>query len=131
MPKPGPRTTNKYSDEFKAAAVRLSQLPGFEVQDVASHGVIVDRTDQVWVGDVTYLKVRDEWRYLATVMERFSRRILGWSIGISSSTIELWSNRSARSSTFSIVIDYIHHLATYRRTSSKRNVANKQVSTFS
>lgn len=36
MPKPGPRTTYKYSDEFKATAVRLSQLPGVEVQDVAA-----------------------------------------------------------------------------------------------
>ena len=35
MPKPGPRTTYKYSDEFKATAVRLSQLPGVRVQDVA------------------------------------------------------------------------------------------------
>ena len=35
MPKPGPRTTNKYSDRFKASAVRLSQLPGVEVKDVA------------------------------------------------------------------------------------------------
>jgi transposase len=36
MPKPGPRTTNRYSDEFKATAVRLSELPGVEVQDVAA-----------------------------------------------------------------------------------------------
>lgn len=35
MPKPGPRTTAKYSDRFKATAVRLSELPGVEVQDVA------------------------------------------------------------------------------------------------
>ena len=35
MPKAGPRTTNKYTDEFKATAVRLSELPGIEVQDVA------------------------------------------------------------------------------------------------
>lgn len=35
MPKPGPRTTYKYSDEFKATAVRLSQLSGTAVQDVA------------------------------------------------------------------------------------------------
>ena len=35
MPKPGPRTTNKYTAEFKATAVRLSELPGVEVQDVA------------------------------------------------------------------------------------------------
>jgi transposase len=36
MPKPGPRTTTRYSDEFKATAVRLSQLPGVRVQDVAA-----------------------------------------------------------------------------------------------
>lgn len=36
MPKPGPRTTYKYSDRFKATAVRLSDLPGVEVQDVAA-----------------------------------------------------------------------------------------------
>lgn len=36
MPKPGPRTTYKYTDQFKATAVRLSELPGVAVQDVAS-----------------------------------------------------------------------------------------------
>ena len=35
MPKPGPRTTYRYSAEFKATAVRLSQLPGVSVTDVA------------------------------------------------------------------------------------------------
>jgi transposase len=35
MPKPGPRTTYRYSPEFKATAVRLSQLPGVSVSDIA------------------------------------------------------------------------------------------------
>ena len=35
MPTPGPRTTPRYSAQFKATAVRLSQLPGVAVQDVA------------------------------------------------------------------------------------------------
>jgi len=36
MPKPGPRTTYRFSNEFKATVVRLSELPGVAVQDVAA-----------------------------------------------------------------------------------------------
>lgn len=36
MPRSGPRTVRQYSDEFKLAAVRLSQEPGIQVQTVAA-----------------------------------------------------------------------------------------------
>lgn len=36
MPRSGPRTVRRYSDEFKLAAVRLSQEPGIHVQTVAA-----------------------------------------------------------------------------------------------
>ena len=36
--------------------------------------------NEVWVGDITYLRTREGWMYLAVVMDLYSRRIVGWAI---------------------------------------------------
>jgi len=36
--------------------------------------------NEVWAGDITYLKTGEGWMYLAIVMDLYSRRIVGWSI---------------------------------------------------
>ena len=45
-------------------------------------GLQTTRIDQLWVGDITYLHCAGRWRYLAVVMDRHSRRIVGWSFGV-------------------------------------------------
>jgi putative transposase len=44
-------------------------------------GVETTDTDQIWVGDVTYLKVGAKNKYMAVVIDRHSRRVLGWKLG--------------------------------------------------
>ncbi len=36
--------------------------------------------NEVWAGDITYLRTGEGWLYLAVVMDLYSRRIIGWAI---------------------------------------------------
>lgn len=36
--------------------------------------------NEIWAGDVTYLRTGEGWMYLAIVMDLYSRRIVGWHI---------------------------------------------------
>lgn len=40
----------------------------------------VSSPNRFWVGDITYVWTSEGWLYLATVMDLFSRRIVGWSL---------------------------------------------------
>jgi len=38
------------------------------------------KPDQKWVSDITYIKVKRGYVYLAVIMDLFSRRVIGWSM---------------------------------------------------
>jgi putative transposase len=48
--------------------------------------LVVQHPNRVWVGDVTYIAVAGRWRFLAVVMDQFSRRILAWALSARRST---------------------------------------------
>ena len=47
-----------------------------KIKDIELTGI-----NQVWLTDITYLKVNGRHQYMATVLDKFSRKILAWSIG--------------------------------------------------
>jgi transposase InsO family protein len=38
-------------------------------------------TNQLWVADITYIRLRKEFVYLAVLLDAFSRRVIGWALG--------------------------------------------------
>ena len=69
----------------------LCQLKrGFVVTTNAAHGwrrypnrikeLILDHLDQVWVADITYIRLPQAFVYLAAILDAYSRRCVGWQL---------------------------------------------------
>lgn len=41
----------------------------------------VTRPNQIWVGDITYIRTNDGWLYLAVMLDLFSRQVVDWQMG--------------------------------------------------
>jgi transposase InsO family protein len=37
--------------------------------------------DQLWIADITYIRLKTEFVYLAVILDGFSRKVVGWSLG--------------------------------------------------
>jgi putative transposase len=42
--------------------------------------MVVAGVDQLWVADITYIRLETEFVYLAVVIDAFSRRVIGWAL---------------------------------------------------
>jgi transposase InsO family protein len=38
------------------------------------------RPDQVWVGDISYVWTAEGWLYVATLLDLYSRQVVGWAM---------------------------------------------------
>src|ERR1700682_495974 len=57
--------------EFLKVFREVSAVPGRRV---------LAGIDQLWVADITYIRLETEFVYLAVVLDRYSRRVIGWEL---------------------------------------------------
>ncbi|GLI24785.1 putative transposase [Xanthobacter flavus] len=54
--------------------------PQHRVWPYLLRGLVVDRPDQVWCADITYIPMRRGFLYLVAIVDWFSRRVLAWRL---------------------------------------------------
>ncbi|HLY54023.1 MAG TPA: IS3 family transposase, partial [Stellaceae bacterium] len=55
---------------------------GWRVVANLARGLEVTSLDQLWVADITYVHLAEEFGYLAIVLDAFSRKVVGWAFEI-------------------------------------------------
>jgi putative transposase len=55
---------------------------GWRVVPNLARGMELTGLDQLWVADITYLRLLEEFAFLAVVLDAFSRRVLGWAVEV-------------------------------------------------
>ena len=48
--------------------------------DLLRRRFTVDKHDEAWVSDTTFIATREGWLYLAIILDLFSRQVIGWSM---------------------------------------------------
>jgi transposase InsO family protein len=53
---------------------------GRKIYPNLARNMILTGTDQLWVADITYIRLRDEFVFLAVILDAYSRRVIGWAL---------------------------------------------------
>lgn len=48
--------------------------------DMLQRRFVVDKQDEAWVSDTTFIATREGWLYLAVILDLFSRQVIGWAM---------------------------------------------------
>ena len=54
--------------------------------NLARHMVLTN-VDQLWVADITYIRLQEEFVFLAVILDAYSRRVIGWALDRTLKTI--------------------------------------------
>ena len=60
--------------------------PNHKIYPYLLKNLKIDRPNQVWCADITYIPMSKGWVYLVAVMDWFSRRVLAWRLSITMET---------------------------------------------
>ena len=52
----------------------------FEIVPNLTRGLVPTAIDQIWVADITYVRLGEAFIYLAVVLDAFSRKVIGWAL---------------------------------------------------
>jgi transposase InsO family protein len=53
---------------------------GFLIVPNLLRGLVPSSPDQIWVADITYVRMRESFAYLAIILDGFSRKVVGWAL---------------------------------------------------
>jgi putative transposase len=53
---------------------------GLHVYPNLAAGMVLAGVDQLWRADITYIRLREEFVFLAVILDAFSRRVIGWAL---------------------------------------------------
>ena len=75
------QTDNLLALQRRAFVVTTDSKHEFEVYlNLASRVKLTD-INQLWVADITYIRLQKEFVYLAVILDAFSRKVVGWALG--------------------------------------------------
>ena len=75
------RQDNLLCVRHRAFVTTTDSRHGLPVYPNLARDMELTAVNQLWVADITYIRLREEFVYLAVVLDAYSRRVIGWALG--------------------------------------------------